>query len=508
MKRRQKTAAPDCISRVVAGVCVVLAGSVAGCSTFTGSQAEIDLPSHLHPIAADSALRQTPESHPATAIRHAGYQAKAGDSFTDDRSATAANGDSEAATVEADGVSRPLDLEGLIDQALASNPKIHAARAKVAALANRVPQVTALPDPTLSNSFFPIHDNALQTAGGRIVNQLALGQKVPWPEKLDARGTVAAREADVARAEVAEAELEVVEAVKLAYYDLWLAQESVRIVEDNKGLVSDLIEIAEARYATGGSQQDVLRAELEADKLDDQLIGLRRQVEQARAALGALVRRPVAFTGDATDIPQAAEVAPQLENLIAAAERSNPSLQGLAAQIARDRAKERVACLEQYPDLQFGLGLSAVSTEDALSGVANGNDNLSFTVGITLPIWRDRIDAGMHEAAHETGGSINRREAERDRIFGELRRQVAAADAAAEQVELFNERLIPRTEQTLELAAADYQGERTDFFALIDIYRELLAYQVQVVRGMAMRATALARLERLAVAPADDAGRR
>lgn len=392
---------------------------------------------------------------------------------------------------------QPYDLQSLIAQALASHPSIAAARQKVASVSNRIPQATALDDPMFNNTFWPIHDQALQTAGGRVGHQFGLSQKVPWPKKLDARGAVAQREVQVAQAEVAKAEREIVEAVRLAYYELWLADELGRIVEDNKELVNDLIKVSEARYKTGGSQQDVLRAESEGDRLEEQLISLRRQKEQARADLGTLVRQPVHLMPTAYNDLDVTEVAPQLEVLVASAEQCNPTLQGLAAEIARDRAKETIACLQKYPDFQLGLGYSIINDDSSvISPVANGHDNINFTVGITLPIWRDKINAGIREAAHQRNSTINRREAERDRLRGQLRRQVAAAYAAVEQLELFRDRLVPRTEQTLEIATTDYQGKKADFTDLVDIYRELLTLQVQVARTKATLASTLAQIER------------
>ncbi|WDQ18080.1 TolC family protein [Rhodopirellula sp. P2] len=385
----------------------------------------------------------------------------------------------------------------MVSTALATHPSIAAARQKVAAAQHRIPQVTALEDPMLGNTFWPIHDQALQTAGGRIGHQFSLSQKVPWPEKLDARGAVAARDVQIAMAEIRRAEIEIIEAVQLAYYELWLADELIRIVEDNTELVEDLIKVSEARYKTGGSQQDVLRAEIEGDRLEEQLIGLRQQKEQARADLGALVRQPMNLMPTAVDEIGVSEAAPQLEVLVAEAEACNPTLQGLAAEIARDRAKESLACLQQYPDFQLGIGYSIVSDDhDVISPVANGHDNINFSVGVTLPIWRDKINAGVREAAHDRSATTLRREAEQDKLRGTLRRQVAAAYASIEQLELYRERLIPRTEQTLEIATADYQGKKADFTDLIATYRELLSLQVQVARAEARLASTLAQIEK------------
>ncbi|GAB5402955.1 MAG: hypothetical protein Aurels2KO_11860 [Aureliella sp.] len=389
------------------------------------------------------------------------------------------------------------DLQSLIAQAIAVHPRIRAARERVAALNNRIPQVTALDDPVVGNTFWPIQSQALQTAGGRVGHQFSVAQKVPWPEKLKARGMVALREAQVAAAEVAMAEKEVVEAVRLAYYELWLADRLIEIVRENQSLVGDLITIAQTRYQTGGSQKDILRAEMQGDMLDNQLIDLHRQKEQARADLGTLVWQPVHLMPTAFEEINVSDMIPDLEQLIAEAEQCNPRLQGLASEIERDRAKQTLACLQQYPDFQLGLGYTIINDDqNVISPVADGHDNINFSIGVSVPIWRDKINSGVREAAHRRNSTIHLREAERDRLRGQLRRQVAAAYAATEQLELFRDRLIPRTEQTLELVTADYQGGKADFTDLIETYRELLSYQVQVARSQATLASTVAQIEK------------
>ncbi len=396
-----------------------------------------------------------------------------------------------------DSAAEQSDLQSLVATAIDSHPRILAARQRVAALSNRIPQVTALEDPRFGNVFWPIRDQALQTAGGRVGHQFSLEQKIPWPTKLDTRGAVARREVQVAVAEVAVAEREIIEAVHLAYYELWLAGQLIRIVEESKDAVNDLVTVSEARYRTGGSQQDVLCAELEGDKLADRLIGLQKQMEQARADLGTLVRQPIEWMPGAIDQLDVSSVVPQLELLVASAEQCNPKLRGLAAEIARDREKFTLACLQQYPDFQLGVGYSIIDdNSDALSPVANGHDNINFALGVTLPVWREKISAAKREAAYQRGSTINRLEAERDRLRGQLRRQVAAVYAANEQLRLFQERLVPRTEQTFEIAIADYQGSKADFTDLVDIYQELLSYQVQVARTKALLASTLAQIEK------------
>ena len=415
--------------------------------------------------------------------------------------ATAASGGRETGPPAT--VSAPQPVEHFIARALQAHPRLAAARLRVAAASQQIPQARALADPMLNNVLWPIPEHAAQTAGGRMTYELMLSQEVPWPQKLEARAAIASREVAIARAELEQVEREITEAVRLAYYELWYATEAIEVVEDNRELVTDLVTLAEMRYRTGGAQQDVLRAELEAERLEDELIRLRSQRAAAQADLAALLQQPVELAPEPVRQLALPADAGQLDQLVDAALSCNPELRELAWQIARDRERERLARLQRYPDLQLGFGWGAMTTDDALSPVADGRDNLNFTVGVTLPIWHEKINAGIREAAANTAATARLRDAEEDVIHGTIRRLLAEADGLFQQIELYRTRIIPRTERTLQLATADYRGERVDFFSLIDIYQELLVYQVQVARMEASLAGTLARLERAVGCPVD-----
>ena len=263
-----------------------------------------------------------------------------------------------------------------------------------------------------NNTFFPSQDQSIQTAAGRVGNQMALSQAIPWPEKLRTKAAIVNQEVQIAQAEVNRIEREITESVRLAYYEVWFATRAAAIINETKGLVDDLTKVAEARYRSGGTQQDVLRAQLESDRLDDQLVVLAKQKQVAQADLAALVQQPVTLLAEASDELGLANVPQQLDELIALAEKCNPQLAGLAWEIQRDRQKHRLACLQKYPDLQVGLQWALVSDDyKVLSPVANGHDQISFNVGTTLPIWRDKINAGVREAANRTSSTSKRLDA-------------------------------------------------------------------------------------------------
>lgn len=387
-------------------------------------------------------------------------------------------------------------VDDLIGDALTGHPGVRAARARVAAASNRAPQVTSLEDPTLTNNFYPISDQALQTAGGRAGNMLSVTQKYPWPEKRWTKGAIADRETQIAAAKLAQVELEVEEMVRLAYYELWFADRAIVITNENRQIAAELVKLAEARNAAGGSQQDILRAQLQLDALDDRLIGLKRQKAVAQADLAALIQQPGLVGIEPTAEIDVADVPQRLDALFAAAERCSPRLRERQWAVSRDRQKQRLACLNRRPDFMLGAGWQSITESDAISPVANGHDNVSFMIGVTLPIWRDRINASIREASAEVAASSREYEATEDDIFRQIRRLQEQAAAADEQLSLYNDRVLPRARRALQLSVADYRGKLVDFGEVADGFGEVLMFELQVARAKATLAGAFAQLER------------
>ncbi|TWU22752.1 TolC family protein [Bythopirellula polymerisocia] len=387
-------------------------------------------------------------------------------------------------------------VEYFVGIAVSGHPRIRAARARVAAAANRVPQAESLEDPLLSNNFYPISDQALQTAGGRAGNTLSLAQKYPWPEKRWTKGAIADRETQIAAAKLAEAELEVEEMVRLAYYELWFADRALKITDDNRQIAAELVNLAEARNAAGGSQQDILRAQLQLDALDNRRIELRRQKAVAQADLAALVQQPGMMGIEPTAEIDTGQVPERLDALFAAAQECSPRLRERRWAVSRDRQKQELACLGKYPDIILGAGWQTITESAAISPVANGHDNVNFMVGITLPIWRDRINAAIREASAEVAASNRDFTDARDDAFRQIRRLSEQAYAADEQLRLYHHRILPRAKRALQLASAEYRGRQVDFGEVASGFTEVLMFELQVVRAQATLAGTMAQLHR------------
>jgi outer membrane protein TolC len=392
-------------------------------------------------------------------------------------------------------------LERLVGLALANNPRLRAANQRVAAAIHAIEPAKALPDPVFANTFYPLHDQALQTAAGRLGNQMSLQQRVPWPEKRKAAADIARRELEVARAEVERIAADLAEEVQVAYYELWYIDRALVLLDESAGVVDQLEEIATSRYAVGASQRDVLRARNERDRLATERLRFAQRREAALAELAALVGMPLDF-----DLPRAEPVALdalelQLDGLIELAEACNPTLRGLAQEVARDRQRLRAACLEDRPDLQFGIQWGLISDEQAISPVADGHDTIGWTVSTTLPIWRAKNTAVARAAEHRLQSTAETLASARDGVRGEIRRLVFDAEQLRSRLGLFREQILPRTRETLELTIADYRSEEVNFNTVVETYREVLMFETQVAELEAALATTMARLQRAVGCP-------
>ena len=388
----------------------------------------------------------------------------------------------------------PIGL--LVSRAVSRSPAVAAARHRAAAARNRIPQVRSYDDPRLGTTYAPIDSNSLQTAGGRIPLSLTISQRMPWRDKLDARGQVAFDEAERLAVLAVEAKLQVALEVERAAADVWYADRAIEIAESDRQLLRSLEEVAKARVRSGASQQDVLAARLEADRLDNRIVTLRRLRGVATAQLAALLGEPTERTEQLRiELPESSDSV-DAAFLIDQAIRCRPELKSRLLAVRRDRSKRRLACLQRYPDFDVGLGWQSVTRDEAISPVANGHDNLNLMVGMTLPVRHDRIDAGIREADQQVLASSREYDAEVDAVRRDVLSAAVRLQTLADQLDLYESALLPRSEQVLEVSLADYRGGKVTFVQLTQNYLATLALKTEAARLRSERLKAAAELRR------------
>ncbi|SIO61339.1 Outer membrane protein TolC [Singulisphaera sp. GP187] len=386
-----------------------------------------------------------------------------------------------------------------ICHALAENRGVQAARFNLLAMKQRIPQETALEDPMVQNTIWPFPSNAPQySLMGYMPYELMITQQFPWFGTLKLRGQAAEQEAKTAFYEFLAAQLEVVSRVKRAYYNIYFNQKAEAILADNRKLAEDFVVLARERLKSGTTTlQDVLRAQNIVTDVESELVTVRQELAGAKAALARQLHVSPEADLRAVSEMQVAQVPAQVEMLYRLAAAARPELQGKLAAIARDERQVELAKKRYYPNITAGIAYGMMTRVNSMSAIADGRDNVGFIVGFNLPIYQQKLAAGVNEAKARAIADSRGYDDLRDETYEEVKELFLEAKARREVLDLFRTSYLPRAENVLELATNDYRVGNQDFITLITGLRELLTVRLQIARLESELGKALASLERI-----------
>ncbi|MFT5094945.1 MAG: cobalt-zinc-cadmium efflux system outer membrane protein, partial [Porticoccaceae bacterium] len=286
------------------------------------------------------------------------------------------------------------ELEAL---ASTSNPAVRRLEQEVQAAWAKVGYVDKLPDPTIGANVF---GNAIETAAGSQRANLSVMQMIPSLERLDAKAQQACYDAMSVQEALRAEQLKVRAEVRIAWYRLFVLGRQIEINTANQGQLKQLIEIANARIATGGaSEGDVKLGTLELIRLYERLITLRQQVESTKAELNRAVGRDA---NHPVRIPDRLEVSlPDWSHatLRQLADEHQPAIVAARLRTQATRWGIEVARLERRPNVTLNASWFLIDDNRPTSGVVDvGQDAYSLGAQISVPIWHGKYDAMENEA--------------------------------------------------------------------------------------------------------------
>ncbi len=253
----------------------------------------------------------------------------------------------------AEALPEQATLDDYLQYAALHNPGLEAAFNKWKAAVQRIPQVSALPDPRFTYNYYV---RSVETRVGPQRQAFAIQQMFPWFGKRELRGKIASADADTAWFAYQSARLNLYYRVENAYCEYHYLAKAVDVVKQTSDLMKYMETVARTKYeAAGATYADVIRAQVELGKLDDRLSTLQDLRGPIVAQLNAALNRP----SDAplpwpTSVPLD-RIKPTDAELLAYLKDVNPELQGMAAQVTKAEDAIALAKKDYYPDVTFGL---------------------------------------------------------------------------------------------------------------------------------------------------------
>ena len=362
--------------------------------------------------------------------------------------------------------------------AIYNHPTVEAAYYGWLAAVEKITRERSLPDPRLTFEA-DISKMIMAVMPGLMMD-------FPGPGKLSAAAGVATAESEMKYFQFESAVLKVAYDFKKAWYDLRLLDEKIRVNRETVTLLEDLEKLAHSRNEVGkGSLQDVLRTQIEKERLVTEVANLRdsRQwfLTQFKASLGLGARDrtpplPRPFKRSSLSLSSG--------DILDVAFAKNPRLKAMEANVRRAEAALVVARKSRIPD--FSLG--------AMADVKASPVMVRPLGGMTLPIWRDKIAAQIAEGRAMERSAKARLSDEQLNLAVEVAMKSYLYRESTRLLELLQTSLVQKAGQSLEVARSGYSSGATDFINLIDAQRTQLDFRLAEVEAAIKREIALAEL--------------
>lgn len=365
--------------------------------------------------------------------------------------------------------------------AMLNQPQVEAAYFDWAASVRRITVERSLPDPRLTFQS-DIADAVMSAVPGLMMD-------FPGPGKLKWAANVATAESEARYFVFENAVVQAAFALKKSYYELYFLDAKVNVNRETLRLVGEIERLARTQNDVGkGTLQDVLRAQIEQERITTEITNL----DDSRNPLLAQFKAALGLKSEdaAPPVPEQFETTPldlTSDTLFAIALERNPRLKAMEAEVRRADASIRLAYKARIPDFTVGVEVDVKASPIFATP----------QLGVTFPIWRDKIAAQLAEAQAGKRASEARLSAEQIALAVEFAEQSFMYREATRNIELLTERLLPKARQSLEVAQSGYVSGKVDFLNLIDAERTLLEFQLSEVEARVQRELALAELSLL-----------
>jgi outer membrane protein TolC len=402
-------------------------------------------------------------------------------------------------------------LGALVEGLLEENPQVRSLSARSESVRARMDQVGSLPDPLLNYRFFA---ETPETRVGPQEHMLEISQGVPWRGKRRLQTKRAEHMASGLSWEAEDLERQLVASLKRRYYEAAYLQEALTVNREERELLKRFEAIALTRYTTGqGIQQSVVRVQTEISRLSDRATDLQKRLAIVTRGIAELIAHPerdLFLEPIVLTLPELEYDGAEIETRALA---GHPRVHAVEQMLEADRVWADRRALESKPDFRFGLGYTMVGSRDDPAGVTNpppdnGQDILAFSVGVSIPMQRKKVRAGVAEVRESERANGEMLNAVQDRLRFAIQEALLQLESLDERARFNLEVIIPQAGESLASAEAAYTSNQLDFLDLLEAERILFQSRLAYHRLVADFWIATADLERSAAHPFPALGER
>lgn len=358
-----------------------------------------------------------------------------------------------------------LSLTEAIDISLQSETVSTALAYRASSLDSQATADGQLPDPKLKLGLANFPTDTFDR-DQEAMTQLQLGviQTFPRGDSREIRSRMTRDKADKSRLMASDARLKAQRDVSHDWLELFYWLKAEQTVTQSRGWFRKLVDLTESRYRVGSAtQQDVVQAELELDRLADRIEQIRIKQDMSRAELSRWIGRD-SLRPLPEDLPKFA--VPDIDESSAIDLAQHPLLQARNAEIHAGESRVDLARQSYKPgwalDVTYGgrTGVNPDGSERA--------DFLSAKVLLDIPLFTSkRQDQNLAVSQQELEAVKQERETLLRQIASQLQAAQSSLRIQERQIDLYQKRLVPQSHRHSELSLRAYENNRVEFNSVV-----------------------------------------
>lgn len=383
-----------------------------------------------------------------------------------------------------------LPLGSLIKEAEEKNPEILAAKKNWEASLARVPQAKSLESPTIGFTFEKIPKGTLKLDKTMSEDRmLSISQFLPLFGKLSLKGKIALVESQMFAAKYRNKELEIINEVKNAYYDLFMNYKEIELNEQSLKFLEGIAKIAEAKYIVGEiPQEELFKINLEIASLSNNIANLRQEQLAKTTRINALLNRDPENPLVIAELQEDVSFNIDITYLYKLTLVNQPELLIFFYAIERNKYAKSLAERGYFPDLMAQL---------ALRGFTGGIGPWDLMLAFTMPFWfwtKQRYEIKEAIANLEEAGAVY--QAMKNKALSETKDMATRVEITKNKINLYKNTQIPILEGTIKSSLSAYRSTKGDLMMLLDSERMLIETKMNYYMALVEYNMNLAGLEK------------
>lgn len=365
-----------------------------------------------------------------------------------------------------------IGLPELIEMTVARNPRLAQVAWAIETARGQAIQAGLYPNPTVNVTGNELGDRT----GPSGIWSVYTSQEIVTANKLDLSQAAALKQVDQATLNLMSERYRVFTDVRQAFFEAATLQNRSEILTNLVELAQQSTENAEKLLlAKEAAQIDVIQLEVDLERY-------RAELDATQQALPAAYRKLAASIGvQDLALPKLEadfEMLPpdlELEAVRTYILGVHPDVRSAMLGVERAQILVKRAEVETIPNITVGAGYTR-------QGQNRSNDG-DFGVSLPFPLW-NKNQGNIRAAKARVGEAINQVGQVQNDLVTQLATAYGSYTAARKRAERYKTAIIPKSQQTYELAFKAYQGGEFEYLRVLQAQRTVAEARLEYVRSL------------------------